>query len=524
MDTSVAERVAVGRHIRHSVAKWRDRLTLRTRLSLLVALVMASVITALTYFQLRAVQQTIEQELEETARLTAETIRADVATRPSLDGADLRDWLHEVVGANAGAQVITVVQGERSGSTVLASTSSQERDEVVTLAERAMATGRAQVSRDGTVTTVALPAERRDAPLAVTVTVPMAPARLAHSRVGAVALWFTPPTVILLTLMVDMLTRRLVHAPLMAIRNTMDRVARGDLGARAPVARRDELGSIAEGLNEMLARMEHFNEALQERVRDATAELRQRNTEVEEGYRRVLSLREALAQAERLAALGQMAANVAHQVGTPLNLISGYVQILRDDPAQDTRTRRRLEIVERQIEQVTRILRAMLDRARQPSPREVLPIGRVIERACETARPRIDRSHVQLDLRLDPSVPLVEADATQLELALLMLLTNSLDAMPDGGCLRIRADASDLGVRIEVADTGHGIPPDLLPRIFEPWVTTKGVGEGTGLGLGITREVVTGHGGTISARNAPEGGAVFTIDLPCAAYRSRQHT
>ena len=116
-----------------------------------------------------------------------------------------------------------------------------------------------------------------------------------------------------------------------------------------------------------------------------------------------------------------------------------------------------------------------------------------------------------------------EAGAT-LELALLMLFTNSLDAMPNGGCLRIRADASDLGVRIEVADTGHGIPPDMLPRIFEPWVTTKIVGEGTGLGLGITREVVTCHGGTISARNAPEGGAIFTIDLPRADSRSRHHT
>jgi signal transduction histidine kinase len=514
MDTPALEWVSDAWHIRHSVAKWRGRLTLRTRLSLLVALVMALVITALTWLQLRAVEQTIEQELVNAARLTAETVRADLNVRPTLDGAELRDWLHESLGGNAGGQVITVISGDPSDATVLASTSSQERAETVALAERALEAQRPQVARDDVVTTVAVPVGRREPSLAVAVTVPMAPARLATQRVRAIALWFTPPTVILLTVLVDLLTRRLVHAPLTAIRDTMVRVAHGDLTARAPVSRRDELGSIAEGLNDMLARTEHFNDVLQERVRDATAELRQRSAEVEEGYRRVLSLREALARAERLAALGQMAANVAHQVGTPLNLISGYVQMVRDDKAQDLRSRNRLEIVSRQIQQVTRILRAMLDQARQPSPREIMSIERIVDRACETARPRIERCAVQLDVAIDDGLPPIEAEATQLELALLTLITNSLDAMPRGGTLRIRTSRSQFGVRVEIADTGNGIPPEMLSRVFEPWVTTKEAGHGTGLGLGITREVVSAHGGTISARNAPDGGAVLTIDLP----------
>ncbi len=111
-------------------------------------------------------------------------------------------------------------------------------------------------------------------------------------------------------------------------------------------------------------------------------------------------------------------------------------------------------------------------------------------------------------------MPDVDANAPQLELALLNLVTNALDAMPQGGTLRIRGAAREGGVRLEVSDSGPGIPADLLPHLFEPWVTTKPVGHGTGLGLGLVREVVRAHGGEIHAANQSGGGALFTIDLP----------
>ncbi len=104
----------------------------------------------------------------------------------------------------------------------------------------------------------------------------------------------------------------------------------------------------------------------------------------------------------------------------------------------------------------------------------------------------------------------------QLELALLNLVTNGLDAMPDGGTLAITVSPSEVGVRIEVADTGGGIAPALLPQIFDPWVTTKSAGHGSGLGLSITRDVVTAHGGTITVASESGRGATFTIDLPAA--------
>jgi signal transduction histidine kinase len=217
-----------------------------------------------------------------------------------------------------------------------------------------------------------------------------------------------------------------------------------------------------------------------------------------------------------MAAVGQMAANVAHQVGTPLNLISGYVQMVREGNA-DPRTRERLEIVERQIQQVTGVLRSMLDHARQRSPRELVDVARVVRYACETAQPQLALAGVALRVNLADRLPSIEADATQLELVVINLIKNSLDAMPYGGTLTVSVSEIETGVEIEVADTGSGIPAEMLARVFEPWVTSKTIGQGTGLGLAIAREVIEAHGGTIAIRNVDHGGAVVTIHLPRVA-------
>ena len=355
--------------------------------------------------------------------------------------------------------------------------------------------------------------------MAVVASVSVASVEQARSSGRAVATRFAVPTVLLVTLLIDVVTRRTVHRPIAELQRTIGRVSAGDVASRAVILRRDELGSVAEGLNEMLGRLEHASDLLQQRVRDATSELLVRNAELEESYQRVLGLQEALARAERLAAVGEMAASVAHQVGTPLNLVSGYVQMVRDDPQTDPSVRQRLEIVESQLRQVTHVLRTMLDEARQPAPRITTSLAPLVERACAIARPRLARSGVQLDVQLDDTLPEVDANEAQLELALLNLISNALDAMPGGGELRVHGTASALGVRLEVSDSGPGIPSDLLPHLFEPWVTTKPAGHGTGLGLSIVREVLRGLGGEIRAANQPGGGAVFVIDLPRSAAR-----
>ena len=358
----------------------------------------------------------------------------------------------------------------------------------------------------------ALPVPRR-ANYAVAVTVGLESLFQTRSHELRVALGFALPTIVLVTLLVHLTVRRLVGRPLNAILGVMNDAAQGDLHARTTMTRRDELGLIAAGLNSMLDQLERFNRSLHDRIEEATHDLSLRNAQLAVSQSELFVIRESLARADRVAALGQVAANLAHQAGTPLNLVSGYVQMIRDDAATDERTRSRMRTVDAQIQQVTRVLRTMLDHARPPSKFERLALADVIERVREVAQPRLSRSQIRLQISVAEHLPPVRADATQLEMALLNLVTNALDAMPEGGTLSIAANPGPAGVRIEVADTGPGISADVIDRLFESWVTTKSAGHGTGLGLAIVRDVVRAHGGSISATNRSTG-ALFVIDFP----------
>jgi signal transduction histidine kinase len=266
----------------------------------------------------------------------------------------------------------------------------------------------------------------------------------------------------------------------------------------------------------MLDRLERFNLSLRERVEEATRDLALRNAQLAANQHQLFAARESLARAERVAALGQVAANLAHQAGTPLNLVSGYVQMIRDDPRTDDRTRSRLQTVDTQIQQVTRVLRAMLDHAKQPSGFETVALADVLERVRDVAQPSLARANIRLEIAVAADLPAIRADAIPLEMALLNLVTNALDAMPGGGLLAMSASATASGIRLEVADSGPGLATAVIDRLFEPWVSTKPAGQGTGLGLAIVRDVMRAHGGTIAA-SSTSNGAVFTIDLPAAA-------
>jgi signal transduction histidine kinase len=158
----------------------------------------------------------------------------------------------------------------------------------------------------------------------------------------------------------------------------------------------------------------------------------------------------------------------------------------------------------------------MLDRAQHQPQSALIRIADVIEHVREVSAPRLSRTNIRLVVDVDAAVPQVKAHAAQLEMALLNLVTNALDAMPTGGVLSISARQGADGVRIEVADTGPGIPGAIAEHLFDPWVTTKPAGQGTGLGLAIVRDVVHAHNGRVSARSEGHG-AIFVIDLPAHA-------
>jgi two-component system NtrC family sensor kinase len=515
-DIQHRELMPISRHIRPTVAKWLQNLSLGARLSFSVALIVFAVVTSVAYIEMRSYEGHLDRDLADSGRLAARSAADALAERaPPLDPLDIRDTLHDLVEADPLLDAISVIEVDTTGDvSVFTSTSTEERSEVLELARRAITTKEPTSDRSSTAVMFAVPVPRRGN-YAVAVTVGLESLLQARTHELRVALGFAVPTIVLVTILVHLTVRQLVGQPLGAILRVMDHTAGGDLRARTAMTRRDEVGAIAAGLNDMLDQLERFNQSLHDRIEEATRDLSLRNAQLAASQSELFALRESLARAERVAALGQVAANIAHQAGTPLNLVSGYVQMIRNDARTDDRTRSRLQTVDAQIQQVTRVLRTILDHARQPSGFEIVALADIIERIRELAQPRLSHSHIRLQISVAEDLPTLRADATQLEMALLNLVTNALDAMPDGGTLSITATARVKEIRVEVADTGPGIPGEVMDRLFDPWVTTKPTGQGTGLGLAIVRDVVRAHRGSISASNQSTG-ALFVIDLPAA--------
>jgi signal transduction histidine kinase len=228
-------------------------------------------------------------------------------------------------------------------------------------------------------------------------------------------------------------------------------------------------------------------------------------------------MREELWRARELATVGQTMANVAHQVGTPLNLVSAHVQLLQQELAADANAQRRLGVIAEQVERVIAAVRELLNRARPDAKARLIALKPVLTRLADGAQVLAASQGVRVALDVPDDLPLVAGNEVQLELAITNLVTNALDAMPRGGHLTVSAAARGPGVVLEVKDTGPGMPADLVARAFEPWVTTKPPGRGTGLGLSIARDVVQRASGAITVETPPGGGTVFRVTLPAAS-------
>jgi signal transduction histidine kinase len=515
MNLSVAAGGSVEAQNRHSVAAWLGARSVVGKVSWLVAVVVAVVVTGVAALEVRSFVSTIDDELTRSARQTAQAAANALGSARANDPSDFRDILHSFTEVKPEVDAISVIERLPAGQFhVLASTSTEEHADVITLAARAIEAQTETGDRTETAVSSAMPVPGRPSE-AVVAEVGLESVQQFRAHGISVAFGFALPTLLLVTVLTHFGIRRLVQRPLAAILATMEQAAGGNQKARAPVDRDDELGAVAAGLNEMLDRLGQFNDLLRERVRAATSDLAQRNAELVETYAQVSALRDTLGRSEKLAALGQMAAEVAHQAGTPLNLVSGYVQMLRDDPSTPERTRARLIAVDAQIQQIIRVLRGMLDRARRPTGLSPTDLASILDGIHEISGPGLARAGIELRVSAEDALPPIQANTTQLEMALLNLVVNARDAMADGGIITIAARRTERGTRIEVSDSGPGLPVDLVDKIFEPWVTTKPAGQGSGLGLAIVRDVVRAHGGAVSAYNRSPG-AVFVIDLPDA--------
>src|SRR5437588_7226662 len=316
--------------------------------------------------------------------------------------------------------------------------------------------------------------------------------------------------------------------PVQDIASAMARAGTGDLCARATVRRDDELGAIAAGFNRMideirsrneeredlLSQVNRFNDELQFEVAHATDELRASNDAL-------LETQQGLARSDKLAAAGQIAASLAHEIGTPLNAISGHLHLLARNHPHDTDTQRRIKIINAQLDSVVKSVKSLLARTQRPQPPfQRLDLNELIEELLWLVQPTLEAHKINVKTNLDHHLPLLWGDHDSLLQLFLNLTNNSIDAMPKGGSIEIntRLDPKTRTAEVRFGDSGAGIDDSALAHLFEPMWTTKAAG--SGFGLAIAREIANGHGGRIEVVADGRPGMVFRLTLPVAVTQS----
>jgi two-component system, sporulation sensor kinase E len=227
-------------------------------------------------------------------------------------------------------------------------------------------------------------------------------------------------------------------------------------------------------------------------------------------------LEERLRKTERLAELGTLASGMAHEIGTPMNVILGRAESLMRRTQEDA-TKKGLETIIAQVERITKIMNQLLTFARRrPSQPRPVDLRRIAEDTIEVLEERLARHSIKVERAYEEALPPVLADADHMSQVLLNLFLNAVHAMPDGGLLRIALKGTPGSVTMSLSDTGHGIPQEHISKIFDPFFSTKETGKGTGLGLTVVHGIVQEHGGTIGVESEPGRGTTFTLTLPIA--------
>jgi signal transduction histidine kinase len=335
-------------------------------------------------------------------------------------------------------------------------------------------------------------------------------------------LWLAFASVSVLSLSIYGLFQYLIYRPLEEISRTVSKAKNGALDARANLRSDDEIGKLARETNRMLAEIgemtadrERRQDVLRERIKEATSELKTRNEQLEQANLQIWQTTRKLAELERLASAGQTAAQFAHEVGTPLNLISGHVQLLRLNLKENEAAQNRLDIITAQIERIEKIVRAMLDRTRfNDEDFSETDLNSVLRNISRVVLPTLEAKNIHFSEDLEENLPTVRGSAEHLQQVFLNLINNAVDAMPESGHLKISSKREGNKIRIEIADTGIGMSAATKARIFEPLFTTKQRGQGTGLGLVVVREILQEHAAEIEVESEPGKGTTFRIYFP----------
>ena len=329
--------------------------------------------------------------------------------------------------------------------------------------------------------------------------------------------YYTAGALLIVAVLSWLFVWRVVYRPITALKRGTEHLSRGELGYQIEVQSEDEVGELAHSFNGMSLELRAANEEIVNWARTLEDRVEQKTNELNRAHDHVLHV-------EKMASIGKMAAVVAHEVNNPLSGILTYAKLIRKWVASGQTEHEKheeaiecLELIAAESKRCGDLIKNLLSLSRTaPMNVQSTNLHAVIDRCLMLVRHQLELVGVELQLQFASDLPPVPCDPAQIEQVLIALIMNAIDAMPRGGNLWIATRSCSDGsqVEIKVRDDGAGIPPDVLPHIFEPFLTTKESGHGVGLGLAISRGIVERHNGRIEVQSEVGRGTTFSITLP----------
>lgn len=320
----------------------------------------------------------------------------------------------------------------------------------------------------------------------------------------------------LVLIMYYFITTGITH-PLRDMVVATEKIAQGDLSHEVDVQSKDEIGHLALSFNQMIGNLKGAHQELRKWGNTLEKRVAERTNALQKAQHQLI-------QSEKLASLGKLAAVVAHEINNPLAGILTYIKLLLKITAKEPfplvrikEMRGYLSLMDTEMGRVTRIVKDLLTFARQSKPRiEDVDVNSILEKSLSLLENKIKLQNVKLNVSLDPTLPLVPCDFSQIQQSLMNIIINGTEAMSVEGVLTIRSRHSkhNGGIEVEISDTGAGISEDNLSKIFDPFFTTKDEGKGVGLGLSIAYGIINEHKGSIEVKSKANKGTTFIIKLP----------
>jgi two-component system NtrC family sensor kinase len=326
---------------------------------------------------------------------------------------------------------------------------------------------------------------------------------------------YTGCALLLIAALSSLVVWRVVGKPVRDLHRGTEHLAAGDLGFQIRVHSADEIGELARSFNDMSRELESDHREKAAWTQTLEQKVEQKSNELKRAHEHAL-------HTEKMASIGKMAAVLAHEINNPLSGILTYAKLLRrwlghgDSNGHQQEICESLDLIASESRRCGDLVRNLLTFSRTtPMNLQETSLNQVIDRSLRLVQHQCDLAGIQVQTQIDPALPAVQCDGAQIEQVLLALMMNAVDAMPQGGNLWITASGLGKSVRLVIRDDGSGIPPEILPRIFEPFLTTKETGRGVGLGLAICQSIVERHHGNIEVQSAVGQGTTFTVTVPC---------